>query len=89
MRCKYFGQDILAFSVGLASYICTQVQNIELLNLIGDLFMLVGQQIVTIAGAREYFCPQDSDTSPITKQVATTELQTQNKKPCSYPKTNK
>lgn len=62
MQCNYYGQDILATALGLATYIATSNDDAAYLNYVGNLLMLTGQQIVTIASAQAYYCNPATNT---------------------------
>lgn len=65
MQCNYFGQDIITSALGLSTYIASTTNDTALLNYIGSILMLAGQQIVTVAAAQEFYCEKNKSTEVI------------------------
>jgi len=58
MNCPYYGQDLLAAAVALTAAVVNSSDNLDYINFVGNLLMLSGQQIITLASGMQLYCPQ-------------------------------
>ena len=61
MNSSYYGQDILAAALALTTAIANSSNDLDYINFVGNLLMLSGQQIVTIASGMQLYCPENPE----------------------------
>ena len=65
MACSYYGQDEMTLAFAIASALSDSIEDLTYLNYLSNLILLVGQQMTTIASAKQYYCTNRTNDTQI------------------------